>query len=153
MNKAQFMGDLQVIYDELQRRQASLNAYYALLEEEKGHDRAHEVVEAFLNLIELPRDKDSEMAALTRIVNLREDALEQVLEKHGCSKEEIALKKELAYGFVSTMYITRHESFIGWVEDHKLLTPFYRSLLLGVHYVGVAMSVWQSHWTIILSTV
>lgn len=141
------MGDLQVIYDELQRRQASLNAYYALLEEEKGHDRAHEVVEAFLNLIELPRDKDSEMAALTRIVNLREDALEQVLEKHGCSKEEIALKKELAYGFVSTMYITRHESLIGWVEDHKLLTPFYRSLLLGVHYVGVAMSVWQSHWT------
>ena len=141
------MEDLQVIYDELQLRQADLNKYYELLDEDKGHDRANEVVEAFLSLIDIPRDNDSEMAALTRIVNLREDALEQVLEKNGCSKEEIAMKKELAYGFVSTMHITRHENFISWVEEHKLLTPFYRSLILGVHYVGVSMSVWQSHWT------
>ncbi|MCW8821066.1 MAG: invasion protein CiaB [Sulfurovum sp.] len=143
--KQQFMEDLQTIYDELQRRQASLNAYYELLD--KGHDRANKVVGAFLSLIDTPRDKDSEMAALTRLVNLREDALEQVLEKNGCTKEEIAMKKELAYGFASTMHITRHESFISWVEEHKLLTPFYRSLILGVHYVGIAMSVWQSHWT------
>ncbi len=141
------MDDLQVIYDELQFRQASLNKYYELLDEEKGHDRANKVVEAFLSLIDIPRTKDSEMAALTRFVNLREDALEQVLEKNGCSKEEIAMKKELAYGFVSTMHITRHESFISWVEEHKLLTPFYRSLMLGVHFVGVMLSVWQSHWT------
>jgi hypothetical protein len=86
------------------------------------------------------------MAALTRIVNLREDALEQVLEKNGASKKEIAMKKELAYGFVSTMHITRHEAFIGWVEEHKLLTPFYRSLILGVHFVGIRLSEWQSHW-------
>jgi hypothetical protein len=145
--KQQFMEDLQVIYDELQVRQASLNKYYELLDEDKGHDRANKVVDAFLSLLDIPRNKDSEMAALTRIVNLREDALEQVLEKNGCSKEEIAMKKELAYGFASTMHITRHESFITWVEDNKLLTPFYRSLILGVHYVGVAMSVWQSHWT------
>ena len=41
------------------------------------------------------------MAALTRVVNLREDALEQVLEKNGFDEKEIAMKKELAYGFVS----------------------------------------------------
>ncbi len=147
MSKQQFMKDLQIIYDELQFRQGSLNKYYELLDETKEHERANKVVGAFLSLIDIPRDKDSEMAALTRIVNLREDALEQVLEKNGCSKEEIAMKKELAYGFVSTMHITRHESFITWVEDNQLLTPFYRSLILGVHYVGIAMSVWQSHWT------
>jgi len=45
------------------------------------------------------------------------------------------------------MHITRHEAFISWVEEHKLLTPFYRSLILGVHFVGVMLSVWQSHWT------
>ena len=143
--KQQFMEDLQVIYDELQRRQGSLNGYYELLD--KGHDRANKSVDAFLSLIDIPRDDDSVMAALTRIVNLREDALEQVLEKNGCSDDEIRLKKELAYGFVSTLHIARHESFIAWVEDNKLLTPFYRSLILGVHFVGVAMSVWQSHWT------
>ncbi len=145
--KQQFMKDLQVIYDELQFRQGSLNKYYELLDETKKHERADKVVGAFLSLLDIPRDKDSEMAALTRIVNLREDALEQVLVKNGCSKEETAMKKELAYGFVSTMHIARHENFISWVEEHQLLTPFYRSLILGVHYVGVMMSVWQSHWT------
>jgi len=145
--KKQFMEDLQVIYDELQSRQASLNQYYDLLDETKGHDQANKAVEAFLSLIAIARDDGSTMAALTRIVNLREDALEQVLEKNGCSADEIRVKKELAYGFVSTMHITRHENFIAWVEEKHLLTPFYRSLMLGVHYIGVSMSVWQSHWT------
>ena len=35
MKKEQFMKDLQVIYDELQFRQASLNKYYELLDESK----------------------------------------------------------------------------------------------------------------------
>ena len=117
------------------------------MEEGKVHERANVVVGAFLKLLDIPRDKDAEMAALTRIVNLREDALDQVLEKSGASPKEIAMKKELAYGFVSTMHITRHETFIRWVEEKKLLTPFYRSLILGVHYVGVTLSIWQSYWT------
>jgi len=145
MNKEKFTQDLQTIYDELQKRQSSLNAYYELLD--KGHDRANKVVGAFLSLMDIPRDKDSEMAALTRIVNLREDALEQVLEKNGFSEDEILLKKELAYGFVSTLHITRHESFITWVEENELLTAFYRALIIGVHNVGVTLSMWQSNWT------
>ncbi len=147
MQKQQFMKDLQIIYDELQHRQASLNNYYELLDKSKEHKRADAVVDAFLKLLDIPRDKESEMAALTRIVNLREDALEQVLEKSEASKKEIAMKKELAYGFVSTMHITRHESFIGWIEEQKLLTPFYRALMLGIHFVGIRLSEWQSHWT------
>ena len=87
MKKEQFMKDLQIIYDELQFRQANLNKYYELLDEKKGHDRANVVVDAFLKLLDITRDKDSEMAALTRIVNLREDALEQILEKSGASKK------------------------------------------------------------------
>ena len=147
MKQQQFMKDLQIIYDELQHRQGSLNKYYELLDEGKVHERANAVVDAFLKLLDIPRDKDSEMAALTRIINLREDALEQVLKKSGASEKEIAMKKELAYGFASTMHITRHESFIAWVEEHKLLTPFYRALILGVHFVGIRLSEWQSHWT------
>ena len=147
MKKQQFMQDLQTIYDELQHRQASLNNYYDLLDQSKTHERADKVVDAFLKLLDIQRDKDAEMAALTRIVNLREDALEQVLEKSGAEPKVIAMKKELAYGFVSTMHITRHESFISWVEERGLLTPFYRALLLGVHFVGIRLSEWQSHWT------
>jgi len=139
------MQDLQTIYDELQNRQAELNSYYQLLD--KGHERAAEVVDVFLTLLGVEKNDDSVMAALTRIVNLREDALEQVLKKSDFSEEEIIVKKELAYGFVSNMYIHRHESFINWVEKNELLTPFYRALMLGVHQVGIFMSIWQSIWT------
>ena len=147
MTKEAFMNDLQAVYLELQDRQAELNGYYDLLDETKEHAKANEVVGAFLQLVDLPRNKESEMAALTRIVNLREDALEQVLEKEGFGEDEIGIKKELAYGFVSMLHITRHESFIGWIEKQKLLTPFYRGLIFGVHFVGLRLSEWQSHWT------
>jgi hypothetical protein len=143
--KTQFMNDLQCVYDELQKRQATLNGYYDLLD--KGHEQAEQLVDAFLHLIDLPKDQETIMAALSRMINLREDSLEQVLQKHGVLPEEIRVKKELAYGFVSTMHIARHESLIGWIEEQKLLTPFYRALIFGVHFVGIGMSVWQSHWT------
>ena len=143
--KQKFMQDLQIIYDELQARQTELNSYYQLLD--KGNEKASEAVDAFLTLLDLEKNGDSVMAALTRIVNLREDALEQVLQKSGLSDEDIIVKKELAYGFVSSMHINRHEAFINWVDQKELLTPFYRALLLGVHQVGIAMSIWQSVWT------
>ena len=147
MNKEQFMNDLQALYLEIQDRQASLNGYYDLLDKTKEHERANAVVDAFLNLLEIPRNQESELATLTRVVNLREDALEQVLEKLGLSEKEIQVKKELAYGFVSTLHITRHESLIAWVESQKLLTPFYRALMFGMHFVGIRLSEWQSYWS------
>jgi hypothetical protein len=145
MTQQQFMNDLQAIYLELQDRQSELNGFYGLLDGE--HEKAEQLVGSFLKLLNLERDDDTVMAALTRIVNLREDALEQVLGKLELSDAQIRMKKELAYGFVSMMHITRHERLIGWIEEQKLLTPFYRSLIFGVHFVGIRMSEWQSHWT------
>jgi hypothetical protein len=144
MTQTDFLTDLQTIYDALQRRQAALNDYYNLLK--GGHEEADEVVSGFLNLLKLERNEDTVMAALTRVVSLREDALEQVLGKASFSDEEIRVKKELAYGFVSMMHIARHERFIGWIEEQELLTPFYRALILGVHFVGLRLSEWQSQW-------
>jgi len=145
MTQKDFMTDLQTIYDALQRRQGELNDYYMLLK--GGHEEADEVVEAFLKLLGLERNDDTVMAALTRIVNLREDALEQVLQKAGLDDAAIRAKKELAYGFVSMMHIARHERLISWIEEEKLLTPFYRALIFGVHFVGLRLSEWQSRWT------
>lgn len=147
MNREQFMNDLQLIYNELQTRQKELNSYYDLVDESKTHKKAEDVVDAFLTLIDIPKTKESQMASLGRIINLREDSLEQILKKNNCLDEEIVIKKELAYGFASSLHINRHESFIKWVEDKNLLTPFYRSLMLGLHYVGIALSTWQSYWT------
>jgi len=143
--KQQFMQDLQRIYDELQTRQASLNNYYKLLDGE--HQEAAVLVENFLAKMELPISKETQMAALIRLVNLREDSLEQVLQKEGFSEEKIVEKKEEAYLFVKEMHLTRHESLIAWIKSEDLLTPFYRKLIQGVHYIGESMSRWQSAWT------
>ncbi|HHS92629.1 MAG TPA: invasion protein, partial [Campylobacterales bacterium] len=141
----QFMVDLQRIYDELQERQIELNNYYRVLEDE--HPKAEALVKKFLTLMSLPVIPETQMAALTRIVNLREDALEQVLEQEGFSKEEIIAKKEEAYLFVKEMHLSRHEYFIAWIKAENLLTPFYQKLIVGVHLIGEAMSQWQSEWT------
>lgn len=143
--KKQFMDDLQKIYDELQKRQAGLNDYYALTNGD--HEEADRVVTAFLSDVGMERSDESVMAALTRIVNLREDALEQVLQKSGLSEEEIITKKEEAYLFVSRVHLVRHASLLSWIEEHQLLNPFYRTLIAGVDAVGQAMSGWQSVWT------
>ncbi|MFA5501274.1 MAG: invasion protein CiaB [Sulfurovaceae bacterium] len=140
-----FMQDTQKIYDELTARQDNLNGYFRLTHE--PHDEADKAVEDFLNFVGCERNEDSTMAALTRIVNLREDALEQVLQKMGYHSDDIIAKKELAYKWVSKMHTARHESLLEWIEKHGLLTPFYRTLLKGVHEIGIAMSVWQTEWT------
>lgn len=143
--KQQFMQDLQRIYDELQKRQQSLNDHYKLLDGE--HHEAGILLEIFLTQMELPINKDTQMAGLTRLINLREDALEQVLRKEGFSEEQIIDKKEEAYHFVSTIHLKHHESLIAWVKRENLLTPFYRALIDGVHHIGLSLTQWQSAWT------
>jgi hypothetical protein len=143
--KQQFMQDLQKIYDELQSRQQSLNDYYKVLEGE--HAIAQDLVERFLEKMELPVNAETMMASLTRLVNLREDALEQVLQKEGFSKDRIIVKKEEAYQFVKEMHLTRHEYLIAWIKSENLLTPFYQALIENVHYIGESISAWQSEWT------
>jgi len=139
------MQDLQRIYNELQYRQTSLNDYYRLVEGE--HPEAKAVVAEFLHKLDLPINSETTMAGLTRIINLREDSLEQVLQKEGFSEDEIITKKEIAYLFVKDMHLTRHEYLIAWVESENLLSSFYRTLIKHVHYIGESISVWQSEWT------
>ena len=147
MNKQDFMKDLQRIYDELQTRQAELNSYYDLLDKDKGHDKAKSVLTFFLTTLNIPRDDEGYMAGLTRLVSLREDALEEVMKKQGFDERKIQHKKEVAYGFVSHFHTERHDALLRWIEEEQLLTPFYRSLIYGVHYVGQYMTLWQSAWT------
>jgi hypothetical protein len=143
--RLQFIQDLQKIYDELQDRQKELNNYYKLLDGE--HPKAEALVREFLSKLELPINSDTTMATLTRLINLREDALEQVLQKEGFSEDEIIAKKEEAYLFVKDMHLLRHEYLIAWIKSENLLTPFYRTLIEGVHNIGESMSRWQSSWT------
>jgi len=145
MRQKEFIDDLQIIYNELQSRQEILNGYYKLMS--SPHSEADRVVKSFLEELGLRENSDNIMASLTRIVGLREDALEQVLQKADFSEDEIIEKREKAYIFVSRFYLDRHSLFISWIEHNNLLTPFYRTLIYGVNAVGQAMSGWQSVWT------
>ncbi len=143
--RQKFMQDLQVIYNELKRKQKELNDYYTLLKGE--HPKAKVLVENFLKCLNLKINSETIMASLMRIVNLREDALEQVLKKEGFGEDEIIEKKEIAYKFVADFYLERQEYFIAWIEVENLLTPFYQALIEGVHNIGEVLTQWQIAWT------
>jgi len=139
------MEDLQKVYDEILRREKQLGQYYDLLN--SGHAEAEEWVGDFLRRLELPVTPETRMAALTRLIGLRDDALTQVLEKEGRDEEAIIEAKETAYKMVADFYLKRHLELLDWIEDEALLTPFYREVLKEAHRVGEAMSNWQSAWT------
>ncbi len=143
--KEKFFKDLQTLYEEIERRDGELNGFYEVMK--SPCKDAQEVIDEFLRVLSLPKNDDTVMASLIRIVNLREDALEQVLKKEGMDEEEIIRKKEKAYLFVSDFHMKRHSSLIEWIEKNSLFTPFYRTLIRGVHEIGKAMSGWQSAWT------
>jgi hypothetical protein len=141
----QFFQDIQSIYDEVALRQDKLNSYFKLLHED--YDEAGKLVDEFLEFVGLEKNSDSIMAALERIVNLKEDSLEQVLVRIGCESDEIITKKELAYSFVSDFYTIYHKCLLDWIEEKQLLSAFYRAILFGVHYIGLSLNDAQSRWT------
>ena len=140
-----FVEDLQTVYDEILRRQKRLGSYYELLG--TGHAEAESWVGDFLRRLELPETDETRMAALTRLIGLRDDALTQVLQKEGRDEEAVIEAKEIAYKMVADFYLKRHEALLAWIEEEALLTPFYREILKEAHRVGEAMSGWQSAWT------
>jgi hypothetical protein len=140
-----FMEDLQRLYDEVLARQKALGGYYELLG--GGHAEAEAWVGDFLRRLRLPETPQTRMAALTRLIGLRDDALTQVLEAEGFDEKEIVRAKETAYEMVKTFYLKRHMALLEWIEEEALLTPFYREVLKEAHRVGEALSLWQSKWS------
>ncbi|MGM0532920.1 MAG: invasion protein CiaB [Campylobacterota bacterium] len=140
-----FEHDLQKIYDYVSEQNSRYQAWFDLLQD-SSHP-AKEQIEPMLEKLGLPNNAQNTMALLTRIINLREDSLDQVLKKSGFDKDEMIEKKEIMYNEVAAIHLQKHEDLIAWIEKNGLLTPFYRQLIRGVHRVGKAMSSWQSSWT------
>lgn len=141
----QFLNDIQKIYNELSRQDAQYNDYFKLAKGQE-HKEAERLVDSFLEHIGLPYNKESIHAALTYLINLREDSLEQFMKQAGFTQSQIDAKLELAYLFNSKRYLERFESLIGYIEAKGLLTPFYRAILSGVHSIGETITKWQTHW-------
>ncbi len=145
MTKEEFLNDTQKIYNKLSSNQATLNSYFDLAKG-KEHKEAKELVDSFLEHIGLSKSKDSIVASLSYLINLREDSLEQFMNQEGLTQQQIDTKLELAYIFNSKLYLERFENLINFIEANSLLTPFYRSIISGVHSVGESITKWQSRW-------
>ncbi len=144
--KKKFFADLGEVYQLIKTKQERLHDFYTILSDQDDRDKAY-FINTFLEKIGLKVDSQNQMAAITRLVSLRDDALLQVFKKAGFSEEEIIEKKEQAYLWVAKYHLQMHKELIETIEEKELLTPFYREVFRGVHEVGEVFSGWQSSWT------
>lgn len=145
MTKQNFIDNLQKIYDYLDEQKAKTNELLKFLEN-KEFDKLF-IIDDFAKSLDLKMSDDLRFALVTRLVNLRDDSLVQVLKKLEKSEEEIIEIQEKAYQFVKKYWHEKHKNLIDFIVQNKLLTPFYREIFIGVYNVGLAMSSWQSSWT------
>jgi len=142
-----FDNDLQRFYDLLGERQRALGSYFSIVESENYDERIEAFIDDFLVSIELSCIRENRVAALTRLINLRDEQMVQALEKEGKDAVFISQAKEIAYLWVKEFYLKAHGELLMQVDKEWLFSPFYRRILRGIHEIGMAMSTWQSHWT------
>lgn len=145
MNKQQFLDDLQTIYDFLNKQKSQTNKLIKYLENEEFSKLG--LIDDFAKSLELELNSDLRFALVTRLVNLRDDSLVQVLKKLEKSEKEIINLQEKAYKIVKEYWHKKHKNFVDFIVQNSLLTPFYREVFIGVYNVGLQMSSWQISWT------
>ncbi len=145
MTQEKFLEDIQKLYDFISTQKDDINKLYEYLE--NNEDEKLEIIKVFANSLNLTLNDDLKLALLTRLVNLRDDSLVQVLKKAGYDDNQIIELQEQAYQFVKEYWLDIQHQRVDFITKNNLLTPFYREIFKGVYGVGIAMSVWQSSWT------
>ncbi|MDX9962063.1 MAG: hypothetical protein RBS32_11410 [Aliarcobacter sp.] len=98
MTKQQFLDDLQKIYDFLDTQKSQTNQLIKHLEDKEFEKLT--IIDDFAKALNLTMKDDLRFALVTRLVNLRDDSLVQVLKKLEKSEKEIIEIQEKAYNFV-----------------------------------------------------
>ncbi len=106
MTKQNFIDDLQKIYDYLDNEKAKTNELLKFLEN-KELDKLF-IIDDFAKSLDLKISDDLRFALVTRLVNLRDDSLVQVLKKLEKSEKEIIEIQEKAYQFVKKYWHEKH---------------------------------------------
>lgn len=147
MKKEDFYDNLKKVYTLLKNRQDKINSYYDVLQEGSSCKNKKKRIDDFLDQISLEKSRENRLAAITRLVNLRDDSLVQAMKQENFSEKRILEVKEEAYLWVADFYLKEHKKLIKKIEKDSLLDKFYIQVLKGVHDVGSAFSSWQSSWT------
>ena len=145
MDKNKFLDNLAEVYDFLNSQKSHINKLLSYLENSQFEKL--EIIEEFAKYLELEMSDDLRFALVTRLVNLRDDSLVQVLKKQKKSEAQIIELQEDAYCFVRDFWHEKHKKTVDYIKHNNLLTPFYQAIFEGVYNVGLKMSSWQSLWT------
>ncbi|RXK03915.1 CiaB protein [Arcobacter sp. CECT 8989] len=145
MNNDKFLNDLVEVYEYLDLQKNNTNKLITYLENEEYEKLT--IIDEFAKTLDLELDSNLRLALVTRLVNLRDDSLVQVLKKLGKNEEEVINLQEKAYCFVRDFWHEKHKNTVEYIKHNNLLTPFYQAIFEGVYKVGLKMSSWQSSWT------
>jgi hypothetical protein len=146
MTQEQFLNDVNTLYAYLDNQKNSINQLITHLENKNYNELT--LINEFATVLGLENPDDTtRLALITRLVNLRDDSLVQVLKKLGKNEQEVIELQEKAYGFVRNFWEEKHKTTLEFIKKEKLLTPFYQAIFEGVYNVGTQMSLWQSKWT------
>jgi len=131
MNNDKFLNDLDEVYTFLNTQKSNVNKLISYLENNEFEKLT--IIEEFAKYLELPMSEDLRFALVTRLVNLRDDSLVQVLKKNNKNEEEIIELQEDAYCFTRDFWHEKHKNTVDYIQNNKLLTPFYRAVFEGVY--------------------
>ncbi|XOB63371.1 invasion protein CiaB [Campylobacterota bacterium DY0563] len=145
MENKKFIDDLTEVYEFLDAQKNSVNKLISYLENNEFEKLT--IIDDFAKALDLEMKDDLRVALITRLVNLRDDSLVQVLKKLGKNEKEVIALQEKAYIFVRDFWHEKHKNTINYMKTNNLLTPFYQAIFEGVYEVGLKMSSWQSAWT------
>lgn len=142
-----FENDLKKLYEIIGQRQVELGKYFEIVETDTlEFIEIKKQIDEFLVEISLPLTNQNRLAAISRLVSLRDEQLVQALNKEGFSVKEIEQKRRIAYLWVKNFHLVRHEELLAIIKNENLLNSFYQRLLKGVHDIGIVLSLWQDDW-------
>ncbi|RAX58180.1 hypothetical protein CCZ01_03655 [Helicobacter monodelphidis] len=143
MKKA-FYADLNQFCQIVQWRDDSLNRLYLELENDKNPEIQNLI--QMLNTLNIQDTQPHRLALLTRLVQLQESAIIQILKKAQKSDEEIKEAKKILYNWVKDYHTQWHQKILNRCDEEELFTPFYRQILHGIHAIGKAFNTFHTRW-------
>lgn len=137
------MNNFTEVLQLVKKRKDQINSLYEIVDK----DNIGFYFESLISLSGLKKEKNTILAILRRLVDLKEENLIKELEKNNFSEEKIIQIKHLFYNEVRKFYEREHQELIDEIKSKKLLNDFYQTLIQGVHDIGLIMNDFESSWT------
>ncbi len=146
MDRLELDKNIKIIVDYNNEVLASLKEIYSWIENE---NESREILDEFLDFVGLPKNKKTRLWAYFRIVDLQENSLELYLEENEFEQNHRDEILNLAFEYVSEFHYEMQAELLKFVQDNKLLTPFFEQVLKWTLEVWKAFNnffiPWRSH--------